>query len=333
MPASELHTQRSFCDYRGIKAATREFSRVAVSVPVLFSGDLFHVRDNILCGDVGIVIPGAVFGQAQSVGDHIVQFLISLRGFEADGFLGTVHHAGITADAAVVPHRALIGHGDVPAGTDLFAQTAAHAAVRGEKALVVVLLYIDKGHHHPVILASGDGGHFGILVGLPGSDLLAELLCPGIGIGHHQLGSREGLVSDALACHAAQGLAIVQPGAFFPEDGIHGFKAPAVYAHIGGDHKGIRISADGEFFSEILHGFGDIPFVYGAEKAHHIRIRGKVTFGVLLYGNDGGTAHFLGNDPCGSQTVTGTAEAVNDFFHSVLNFLMCYTCNLFGCIV
>ena len=211
---------------------------------VVLAHDLFHIRDDIFCCNIGIVIPGALFGQAQPVGDDVVQLLVSFWGLEADGFLGAVHHTGVAADAAMVPDRMLVGHGDVLAGADLFAQTAANAAVRGEKALVVVLLHIDKGYHHPVILAAGDGGHFGILIGFPGGDLLAQLFRPGIGIGNHQLGSGEGLVCDALAGHAAQGLAVVQPGALFPENGIHGFEAAAVYAHIGGNHKGIRTFVD-----------------------------------------------------------------------------------------
>lgn len=80
---------------------------------------------------MGVMVAGALFGETQAVGDGVVQLFVGLRGFEKDGLLGAVDYAGVAADAAVVPLGLFIHHGDIFAGADLLAQTAAHAAVGG----------------------------------------------------------------------------------------------------------------------------------------------------------------------------------------------------------
>ena len=287
--------------------------------PFLFY-DLCFVGNEILCGDVGVMVSGAVFGKTQSVGDEVVQLFVGLGGFEEDGLLGAVDHAGIAAQATMVPLGLFVGHGDIFTGADLLAQAAAHTAARSIEALVILMLDIEKRHHHLIVAATGNGGHSGVFVGLTGGDLLADAPGAGIGIRHHQLGCRERLIGHALAGHAAQGLAVVQISTLFPEDGVHRLKASAVDAHIGSHHKSIGLGVDGEILYKRLHGFGDIPLIHRAEKTHHIGVHGKVAFRSLLHGDNGGTAHFLSDDSCGIQTVAGAAETIDYFFHNYLIF-------------
>lgn len=77
-----------------------------------------------------MMISLSLLRQLQSVGNHVIELLISLRRAELYSFTRTVDNTGIAADTPMMIYRALVLYCDVPARTHIPAYAAADTFFR-----------------------------------------------------------------------------------------------------------------------------------------------------------------------------------------------------------